>query len=256
MTINVIKIGGNVIDNPDALQSFLRDFNAVAGSKILIHGGGKIATRMAAELGIETVMVEGRRVTSPAMLDVAVMVYAGLINKRIVATLQSIGCNAIGMCGADGGCIESQRRPVTTVDYGEVGDVVRVNADTLLSLIDAGFTPVVCAITADADGNLLNTNADTVATEIAKALSHDRTTNLIFCFEKPGVLAVIDNDASVIDEITPDNVTELKENGTISGGMLPKVENALSAITDSEINEVIIKSSNHLCDAGGTRISR
>ena len=254
--LNVIKIGGNVIDNAENLTAFLHDFAAVPGRKVLVHGGGKIATRLAGELGIETRMIEGRRVTSPAMLDVAVMVYAGLINKRIVARLQSLGVNAIGLCGADAGCITSTRRPATPIDYGEVGDVTAVNARAIISLIDAGMTPVICAITADTDGNLLNTNADTVATETAKALSAVTPTELTYCFEKKGVLMDINDENSVIETITPSTVETLIESGIINSGMLPKVNNALCAVTGSDIVRVTIKSSQHLGDNTGTKITR
>lgn len=255
MTVKVIKIGGNVIDSDSALDTFLKDFVAVDGPKILVHGGGKIATRMAGELGIETRMIEGRRITSKPMLDIAVMVYAGLINKRIVARMQSLGVNAIGLCGADGHCITSRRRPATPVDYGEVGDVVAVDSTPLLSIINAGMTPVICAITADTEGNLLNTNADTVATEVAKGISSQVGTDLIFCFEKAGVLADIEDDSTVIDLITPATVGQLIDNGTISTGMLPKINNALSAVTSSNISRVIIRSSENLHDDSGTKIT-
>lgn len=256
MSLNVIKIGGNVIDNDAELLSFLRDFANLKGPKILVHGGGKIATKMARDLGVETKMVEGRRVTSKEMLDVAVMVYAGLINKRIVARLQALGCNAIGMSGADGACITSVRRPVKTVDYGEVGDVIGVNGDNLLKLVNAGFTPVICAITADPKGNLLNTNADTVATEVAKKLSHLTATSLTFCFELDGVLADINDTDSIISLIDSSNVVALKEQGILSGGMLPKIDNALNAVTSSRLESVTIKNSRRLSDNSGTVITK
>lgn len=254
--LKVIKIGGNVVDSREGLADFLRDYAAIPGPKVLVHGGGKIATRTAAELGVETCMINGRRVTSPAMLDVAVMVYAGLVNKRIVAQLQSLGVNAIGLCGADAGCITSVRRPAVPVDYGEVGDVTAVNAGALMSLITAGMTPVICAITADTAGNLLNTNADTVATETAKALSALAPVELIFCFEKNGVLADVDDPDSVIGKITAADADTLIGNGIIRGGMLPKVENALRALNESAIQSVVIKSSRHLGNYTGTRVTK
>ncbi len=256
MNITVIKIGGNVIDNDLALDDFLKDFTSVDGPKILVHGGGRIATRLAGELGVETHMVEGRRITSKPMLDIAVMVYAGLINKRIVARLQALGINAIGLCGADGHCITSRRRPAAPVDYGEVGDVVAVDNRSLLALVSAGMTPVICAITADTDGNLLNTNADTVATEVARSISQDVDTQLIYCFEKAGVIADINDDSSVIEHITPAVVDSLIDNGIIGAGMLPKVNNALGAVMSSDIKRVVIKSSRHLNDDSGTKISK
>lgn len=255
-TLHVIKIGGNVIDDDKALADFLHDFSDVPGPKILVHGGGKVATRLAGELGIETKMIEGRRVTNKAMLDVAVMVYAGLINKRIVAQLQALGINAIGLCGADAGCITSRRRSKMPVDYGEVGDVTAVNAKSILSLISAGMIPVICAITADDSGNLLNTNADTVATETAKAMSELKPTELIYCFEKAGVLMDIDDESSVIESITPTTVTDLINNEVISSGMIPKVTNALNAVTSSDLKRVVIKSSKHLADDSGTKVTR
>lgn len=254
--ITVVKIGGNVIDNDEHLKSFLKDFAKIAGPKILVHGGGKLATRMATGLGIETMMVNGRRVTSPEMLEVAVMVYAGIINKRIVAALQAIGCDAIGLCGADMHCITSVKRPSTPIDYGEVGDVDTVNSHALKMLIDNGFTPVICAITADYEGNLLNTNADTIATCVAKAMSDEAMTRLIFCFEKDGVLADINNPNSVIRTITPDSVDELISGGIISDGMIPKVTNAIDAINSSRLDSIIIKSSSRLHDDSGTCISK
>ncbi|MCM1449519.1 MAG: acetylglutamate kinase [Clostridiales bacterium] len=254
--IKVIKIGGNVIDDETKLDAFLLDFAKVDGPKILVHGGGKIATRMAERLGVETCMVQGRRVTSKPMLDIAVMVYAGLLNKRIVARLQAIGVNSIGLCGADAGCITSQRREASPVDYGEVGDVTGVNASSLMSLINASMTPVICAITADTQGNLLNTNADTVATETAKALSALSETRLTFCFEKNGVLKNIDDPTSVIRHINPYNIASLIADGTVSAGMIPKINNALEAVTQSPIESVIIKNSDNLNDDSGTIVSR
>lgn len=254
--ITVVKIGGNVIDHPDQLKSFLKDFASIAGPKILVHGGGKLATRMAADLSVETRMIEGRRVTSPEMLEIAVMVYAGIINKRVVASLQAIGCDAIGLCGADMHCITSVRRPAIPVDYGEVGDVDTVNSSALKMLIDHGMTPVICAITADYDGNLLNTNADTIATSVAKAMSQEALTRLIFCFEKDGVLADVNDTNSVIRTITPESVDDLIAGGVISDGMIPKVTNAIKAITTSDLDSVIIKSSSRLHDDSGTCISK
>lgn len=254
-TIKVVKIGGNVIDNEAELNAFLEEFAKLEGPKVLVHGGGKIATRLAGELGVETRMIEGRRVTSKEMLDIAVMVYAGLINKRVVAKLQASGVNAIGLCGADGACITSRRRQAKPVDYGEVGDVTEVNTDTLTALTDNGLTPVICAITADKDGNLLNTNADTVATETAKALSRVTPTELIYCFEKAGVLMDVEDESSVIESITPLTVKELIDKGIINSGMLPKVNNALNAVTGSCIKLVLIKSSKRLNDDSGTKIT-
>lgn len=254
MTLTVVKIGGNVIDSPAELSAFLDDFAKIDEPKVLVHGGGKIATTIAGKLGIESQMVAGRRVTSPEMRDVAVMVYAGLINKRIVAGLQARGCNALGLSGADGMAVMAHKRPASPVDYGEVGDVDNVNGQTLNSLINLGFVPVYCAISCDAEGNLLNTNADTIATEVAQAGASIFKTKLIYCFEKRGVLADVKDEYSVIDIINNDNFEKLRDTGVISGGMLPKVTNALKAVTEYGVNEVIIKSSAELLHDSGTKV--
>ena len=218
--MKVIKIGGNVIDDPQALARFEADFARMPGEKVLVHGGGKLATALSKTLGIETRMVAGRRVTDRQTLDVVTMVYAGLINKNVVAALQAQGCNAIGMSGADAGAILSHRRTTGEVDYGFVGDVDRVDAEGILALSRAGFTPVFCAITHDGQGSLLNTNADTVASEIAKALAARVETELVFCFEKPGVLSDPEDDTSVIARIDAAAFERLRAEGTVSGGML------------------------------------
>lgn len=251
----VVKIGGNVVDNPEALASFLDDFAAIPGPKVLIHGGGKIATKVAGALGIESVMIGGRRVTSPAMLDVAVMVYAGLTNKTIVAGLQARGCNAMGLSGADGHAITSRRRPATPVDYGCVGDIVSVNTVLVQSLLDSEIVPVFCAITCDAQGQLLNTNADSVAQAVATALAPLGRVKLVYCFEKAGILADIDNPLSVIRHITPQTASSLIDDGVIAGGMIPKVTEALRAVTEGGVGEVVIKSSTDLLLNTGTVIS-
>lgn len=253
--VNVVKIGGNVIDNPEALERFLDDFVKIPTLKILVHGGGKIATAMAGKLGVETQMIDGRRVTSPEMLDVALMVYAGLINKKIVAGLQKRGCNAIGLCGADGMTVEARKRAPLPIDYGQVGDVVAVNRWTIDKLLSAELTPVFCAISCDFDGNLLNTNADSIATEIARGIAELRDTRLTFCFEKRGVLADVDDPDSVIEYINRSNFNELKDSGVISAGMLPKVENALKAVA-SGVESVTIKSSAELLNESGTVVGR
>lgn len=227
--IKVVKIGGNVIDNPEALERFIDDFAQMPAPKILMHGGGKEATRLSAALGVETTMVDGRRITDAATLDVVTMVYAGLINKRIVAMLRARGIKAIGMCGADCGVITSHRREAAPVDYGFVGDIDKVDAQVLESFIDRGIVPVMCAITCSAEGQLLNSNADSVASAVAVGVSALGETELHFCFDKPGVLADVDNPASLIAEITPRNFAELKASGAVHGGMLPKIENALKA---------------------------
>lgn len=246
--MKVIKIGGNVIDDPAALEKFQADFASMPGDKILVHGGGKIATGIARSLGIETVMVGGRRVTDRPMLDVVTMVYAGLINKNMVAALQVLGCNAIGMSGADGAAIVSHRRTGGDVDYGYVGDVDSVNAEGVKKLADAGFTPVFCAITYDGkNGTLLNTNADTVASQVAVGMARLTPSELIFCFEKDGVLADPADDSSVIRRIDSVSYQELKADGTVSGGMLPKLENAFWALR-SGVERVIITSPAYIAD--------
>jgi len=230
--MNVVKIGGNVIDDAGLLRDFLEKFAALPGRKILVHGGGKIATRMAADMGIEVKMLDGRRVTDAKMLDVATMVYAGLTNKRIVASLQKYGCNALGLSGADGNVVKAVKRPVREVDYGFVGDVLADSVDraNLKKLLEAGFTPVFSAITHDGAGQLLNTNADSIASALAISLSEIYETSLIYCFEKDGVLADIEDERSVIKTINPDGFERLKAAGTVHEGMLPKLENAFAAI--------------------------
>ncbi len=216
--INVVKIGGNVIDDREALVRFLKVFAAIEGPKILVHGGGKEATRLSAAMGIETKMIEGRRVTDRATLDVVTMVYAGLINKRIVSLLQQCGCNALGMSGADGNLIPASRRSSTPIDYGHVGDIdpLKVNRELLSLLLEGGITPVVCAICHDSEGNLLNCNADSVAAALAIAASSLGRTVLTYCFEKAGVLADIDDESSVIPLVTASNFSRLKEEGVIA----------------------------------------
>lgn len=204
-TLKIFKIGGNVVDNPQILSKFLADFNRVSGDKIIVHGGGKEATRLASALDVPVTMIEGRRVTDRRTLDIVTMVYAGLVNKRVVAALQAIGCNAIGLSGSDGDAIRAVRRAPEPVDYGYVGDInaSSVNVRLLTDLLGCGMVPVLCAITHDGDGLLLNCNADTIASSVAVALSQVRETELIYCFEQPGVLTDINDKSSVIPLITP-----------------------------------------------------
>lgn len=243
----VIKIGGNVIDNPENLKKFLKDFAAIDGHKILIHGGGKIATEISESMGLVPNLVDGRRITDEDTLKVVTMVYAGLINKNIVAQLQSYGCNAIGLTGADGNFIKAKKRPVKTIDYGYVGDLDdgSIAPDNLANLINANFTPVFCAITHDGQGQLLNTNADTIASVLAVALSKLYETTLIYCFEKKGVLKDISDETSLIEEINPAVYETLKLENIIHSGMLPKLDNAFAAIA-SGVKEVIIGKSDDL----------
>lgn len=253
--INVVKIGGNVVDNPAALAAFLRDFASLKGPKILVHGGGKEATRLSTTLGIETQMIDGRRVTDRQTLDVVTMVYAGLINKRIVAMLQAEGCNAVGLSGADGNVIPARRRPANPVDYGFVGDIApsAVNDRLIASLLAAGVTPVFCAICHDDAGTLLNCNADSVAAAVAQGASRIDATRLTYCFEKPGVLADVDDPESVIELVTAESFVTLREQGIVAKGMIPKIENAL-ACAAAGVAEVRICQAEALTVGGGTVI--
>ena len=238
--IKVVKIGGNVIDNPAALAQFLDDFAALQGPKILVHGGGKEATRLSGAMGIETTMINGRRVTDGATLEVVTMVYAGLINKRIVSGLQARGVNALGLTGADGRAIVSHRRPAAPVDYGFVGDIDSVNRELIESLLGRQIVPVFCAITCDADGQLLNSNADSVAGAVALCAASIGETELHFCFDKQGVLLDIDDPKSIVEEINESKFAELKSQGVVHSGMLPKIENALSVCRQG-VNSVFIE---------------
>ncbi len=229
-----------MVEDELQLSQLLRDFSAIEGRKVLVHGGGRKATKMAERLGIETKMVNGRRITDSDMLEVVTMVYGGLVNKNLVARLQANGVNAIGLTGADANAICSHKRPLKDgVDYGWVGDVDSVAYKTLGQLIEAGITPVMAPLTHDGEGHILNTNADTIASETAKGLAHLYDVTLIFSFEKKGVLSNPDDDESVIPTITHEDFERYKADGTISGGMLPKIENALSAV-DAGVSRVII----------------
>lgn len=230
--LTIIKIGGNVIDNSEKLHQFLIDFTALPGDKILVHGGGKIATELGLSLGIEPKLVEGRRITDIETLRVVTMVYAGLINKNMVAQLQAKGCNAIGLSGADGNVIRAVKRPVKEIDYGFVGDLDEssVSTQTLDSLLKGRLIPVLCAITHDGDTQLLNTNADTIASAVAVAMSSLYETRLVYCFEKKGVLRDVEDDLSLVTEIKSGDFETLKAQGIVSGGMIPKLHNAFEAI--------------------------
>lgn len=227
----VVKIGGNIIDNEAALKQFIADFSSIQGRKILVHGGGKLATELSTKLGIATQMVDGRRVTDAETVKVVTMVYAGLINKRIVAMLNAQGSTAIGLCGADSKLLPAIKRPVVDVDYGWVGDVLKdkVNTAFIDTLLEANSTIVVAPITANANGDLLNINADTVATTIAEAMSAQYDTTLVYCFEKKGVLQKVDDDTSMIAKISEVDAEKLKLEGVIIKGMLPKITNAIAA---------------------------
>ncbi|MDR0954587.1 MAG: acetylglutamate kinase [Rikenellaceae bacterium] len=249
--IKVIKIGGNVVDNPEKLSRFLSDFAALEGDKILVHGGGKIATAISKSLGIETQMIDGRRVTDAPTLQVVTMVYAGWINKSIVNRLQTLGCNALGLSGADGRLIVSQKRAASPVDYGFVGDPIpeKFGIRTAQTLIEGGFTLVVAPITASEAGDLLNTNADTVAQTIALGMSAIDEVELVYCFEKAGVLLDVNDETSVLPEITPAYFAELKAQGIVSEGMIPKLENAFKAIAGG-VRSVVICNAEMLSQPG------
>ena len=230
--LHIIKIGGNVIDDDVQLQSFLEKFAALQGKKILVHGGGKIATRIAADLGIEAKLVDGRRITDKQMLDVKTIVYAVLTNKHVVSSLQKFGCDALGLCGADGNTIKAIKRPIREIDYGYVGDILvdSVNTLSIKKFLEAGFTPVFSAITHNGLGQLLNTNADTIASALAVSLAKIYETKLIYCFEKDGVLRNVDDPESVIKSIKADEFEKLKAEEVIYEGMIPKLENAFEAL--------------------------
>ena len=285
--IKVVKIGGNVVDNPELLKQFVKDFAAMPGMKVLVHGGGVMASQMQKAMGMTPVMIEGRRVTDEDTLKVVTMVYAGWCNKNITVLLQDAGCNAIGLCGADCNVIKAQKRPPVhveslgeDVDYGYVGDVKAdsVNASFIYYLLEKGIGPVLCAINHDGEGNLLNTNADTIASSVAIAMSGYKyrtrrdvccrceecthcsddgrlthETELIYCFEKNGVLYDKDDDDSVIAEIDKAKFEELKAEGRVADGMIPKLTNAFKAI-DSGVARVVIKHAKNLGNNVGTTL--
>ncbi|MBK8951402.1 MAG: acetylglutamate kinase [Chitinophagaceae bacterium] len=248
----VIKIGGNIIDDETKLVSFLESFAEIKENKVLIHGGGKVATKIGSQLGIESKYIDGRRITDAATIDLVTMVYAGLINKKIVAQLQKLGCNAIGVTGADGNLIPAVKRPVREIDYGFVGDVKSEMMETRnwQSLIENGLVPVIAPITHDENGQLLNTNADTIAQEVAKSLSSIYEVSLVYSFEKSGVLLDVNDETSLIPTITPSMYEELKSplaggRGSIFAGMIPKLDNAFSALK-SGVHKVIIGKAENL----------
>ena len=238
--LTIVKVGGAVVEDELQLSQLLKDFSAIEGRKVLVHGGGRKATKMAERLGFETKMVNGRRTTDATMLEVVTMVYGGLVNKNLVAQLQANGVNALGLTGADANAILSHKRPLKDgIDYGFVGDVDAGNGEMLSKLIEAGITPVMAPLTHDGKGHILNTNADTIASETAKALASIYDVTLIFSFEKKGVLSNPDDNDSVIPVITKEDFERYKADGTISGGMLPKIENALRAV-EAGVSRVII----------------
>ena len=254
-TLSIVKIGGNIVDNPEVLESFLSDFHRLEGRKLLVHGGGVMATKLSAQLGIETKMIEGRRVTDEETLKLVTMVYAGWINKQMVASLQKMGCNAIGLSGADANCIPSKRRNPEPIDYGFVGDPIteKMNGKFISMLIENETVPVFCAITHDGNGSLLNTNADTVAYSLASALSKYYRTTLFYCFEKEGVLRDVNDEDSLISMITFSEYLELKSQGVIAGGMIPKIDNSFRAMEEG-VSEVVILHAKNLLNGKGTKL--
>ena len=252
--LTIVKVGGAVVEDEAQLTELLKAFAAIKGAKILVHGGGRRATKVAERLGIETKMVDGRRITDAAMLEVVTMVYGGLVNKHVVAMLQAQGVDAIGLTGADGDAIRSVKRPLKNgIDYGFVGDVKKVDGAKIAHFIDKNLVPVIAPLTHDGAGNILNTNADTMASETAKALASLYDVTLIYSFEKKGVLSNPDDDDSVIPVITHEDFERYRADGTISGGMLPKIENALAAV-DAGVGRVIITLATALDGEQGTVI--
>ena len=261
--LNIIKVGGGVVEDATSLASLLDQFSSMSGRKVLVHGGGRLATAMAAKLGIESRMVGGRRITDAEMLRVVTMVYGGLVNKNIVAGLQAKGVNAIGLTGADGDVIRSHKRPLKRVkmddgteqmvDFGFVGDVDKVDAQLLAGLIEEGLVPVVAPLTHDGEGHILNTNADTIASSVACSLAEHYEVTLTFCFEKAGVLRDANDDASVIPSINEEQFQRLTSEGIVSGGMIPKLENAFEALHKG-VRQVVITHSDNIDGSRGTTI--
>lgn len=251
--LTLVKVGGKIVEEEETLRKLLLDFSSIEGYKVLVHGGGRSATKLAAQLGIESKMVNGRRITDAEMLKVVTMVYGGLVNKNIVAGLQALHVNALGLTGADMNLMRSDKRPVAEVDYGFVGDVKEVNADLLASLIRQGIVPILAPLTHDRQGHILNTNADTIAGEAAKALAKHFEVTLMFCFEKKGVLMDENDDESVIPEIDRSSFQRYVEQGIIQGGMIPKLENAYQAI-DAGVRQVIITQASEIHNGTGTKV--
>ena len=254
MEITLIKVGGAVVEDKATLNTLLDDFAAMNGSKILVHGGGRAADKILNRLGVEIKKIDGRRITDQDTIDVVTMVYAGLVNKNIIAQLQKRNVNALGFTGADLNIILSHKRPVKTIDYGFVGDVESVHTDVLLSLIRQGAVPVVSPITHDGKGQLLNTNADTIASELSRALAKTCDVTLVYCFEKPGVLMDANDDTSVIETLTYDKFKEYQACGIINEGMIPKLDNGFDAIRMG-VKSVVITNTDGLKNNGGTRLT-
>lgn len=253
--LTIIKVGGKIVEEQQSLEQLLNDFADIPGNKLLVHGGGRSATQIAAQLGIETQMVDGRRVTDAEMLKVVTMVYGGLVNKNIVAQLQARHINAMGLTGADLNVIRSHKRQPNPIDFGFVGDVDKVDGGRLAQLISAGIVPIMAPLTHDGEGHLLNTNADTIAGEVAKAMTPYYNISLIFCFEKAGVMQDVDDEESVIPHINAADFKRLVDNGTIQGGMIPKIQNAIEAL-DAGVKEVIITKATAIDGSRGTKITK
>nr|WP_154640173.1 acetylglutamate kinase [Lewinella sp. W8] len=254
MNITILKIGGNIINNPAALHEALDYFAELPEPAVLVHGGGRKASQVISEMGRQPVMIDGRRITDAATLEIVTMVYAGLLNKTVVAKLQARGCNAIGLSGADGNAVLAEKRPVKDIDYGYAGDVRSVNAPLLEQLLRGGLRPVLCPITHDQKGQLLNTNADTIANETARALAAAGFgVSLRYCFELPGVMEDINDPTSLIRELTPDRYADYRSQGIIAGGMIPKLDNAFAAVA-AGVREVIIGDLPALRAGSGTRV--
>jgi len=251
--LTIIKVGGAVVEDNNSLNALLNDFASIDGPKILVHGGGRAADKMLNRLGVEIKKVDGRRITDEQTIEVVTMVYAGLVNKNIVAQLQKRGINALGFSGADLNIIRSVKRPVQTIDYGFVGDVVGVQTDVLFSLISQGAVPVVSPITHDGNGMLLNTNADTIASELARALAKECSVKLVYCFEKPGVLLNAADDNSVIAELTYEKFKEYQQLGIINAGMIPKLDNGFDAIRKG-VSSVVITNTDGIKNNSGTKL--
>lgn len=251
--LTIIKVGGKIVEEESTLKTLLHDFSEIDGLKVLVHGGGRSATKLAEKLGIESRMVDGRRITDAETLRVVTMVYGGLVNKNIVAGLQALGINALGLTGADLNIILSDKRPVKDIDYGFVGDVKEVNAKALIALLEQDIVPVVAPLTHDGKGNILNTNADTMASETAQALAQHFEVSLVYCFEKKGVLMNENDDDSVIASITASGFEKYKQEGIIRGGMIPKLENAFRSI-EKGVKEVVITKASEIGQDSGTKI--
>ena len=253
--LTIIKVGGAVVEDEQQLAQLLKDFSAIEGRKVLVHGGGRRATKIGAQLGIESQMVNGRRITDAQTLEVVTMVYGGLVNKNLVARLQANGVNALGLTGADMNVIRSHKRPIKDgIDFGFVGDVEQADGKMLHTLIEAGITPVMAPLTHDGQGTILNTNADTIASETATALAPYYDVTLIYAFEKPGVLSNPDDDSSVIPVITRESYRQFVAEGVISGGMMPKIENALAAI-EAGVDRIVITRATDINHQKGTIVT-